>query len=54
MLGVDRLDYTKGIDQRLRALHEILAAGRHTVRDLVLVQVTVPSREKVYEYIEIR
>ena len=54
MLGVDRLDYTKGIDQRLRALHEILAAGRHTVRDLVLVQVTVPSREKVDEYIEIR
>jgi trehalose 6-phosphate synthase len=54
MLGVDRLDYTKGIDQRLRALHEILRAGRHTVRDLVLVQVSVPSREKVDEYIEIR
>ena len=30
MLGVDRLDYTKGIDQRLRALHEILATGLHT------------------------
>ena len=29
MLGVDRLDYTKGIDQRLRALHEILATGLH-------------------------
>ena len=54
MLGVDRLDYTKGIDQRLRALHEILATGRHSVRDLVLVQVSVPSREKVDEYIEIR
>ncbi|MCS5616866.1 MAG: trehalose-6-phosphate synthase, partial [Pirellulales bacterium] len=54
MLGVDLLDYTKGIDQRLRALHEILRAGRHTVRDLVLVQVSVPSREKVDEYIEIR
>jgi len=44
MLGVDRLDYTKGIDQRLRALHELLRAGRHTVNDLVLVQVSVPSR----------
>ena len=54
LLGVDRLDYTKGIDQRLRAFHEILAAGRHTVRDLVLVQVSVPSREQVDEYIEIR
>jgi trehalose 6-phosphate synthase len=54
MLGVDRLDYTKGIDQRIRAFHELLAAGRHTVRDLVLVQVSVPSREQVDEYIEIR
>ncbi|MDA3021069.1 MAG: trehalose-6-phosphate synthase [Actinomycetota bacterium] len=54
MLGVDRLDYTKGIDHRIRAFHEILAAGRHTVRDLVLVQVSVPSRDQVDEYIEIR
>jgi len=54
MLGVDRLDYTKGIDQRLRAFHEMLREGRHTVHDLVLVQVSVPSREQVDEYIEIR
>jgi trehalose 6-phosphate synthase len=54
MLGVDRLDYTKGIDQRLRALHEVLRAGRHTVDDLVLVQLSVPSREQVDEYVEIR
>jgi len=54
MLGVDRLDYTKGIDQRLRAVYEIFKAGRHTVKDLVLVQVSVPSRESVDEYIEVR
>lgn len=54
LLGVDRLDYTKGIDQRLRALHEVFRSGRHTVRDLVLVQVSVPSRESVDEYVEIR
>jgi trehalose 6-phosphate synthase len=54
MLGVDRLDYTKGIDQRLRALQELLRAGRRTVDDLVLVQVSVPSREQVDEYIEVR
>lgn len=54
MLGVDRLDYTKGIDQRLRAFYEMLREGRHTVHDLVLVQVSVPSREQVDEYIEIR
>ena len=54
MLGVDRLDYTKGIDQRLRAVYEIFKSGRHTVDDLVLVQVSVPSRESVDEYIEVR
>jgi len=54
MLGVDRLDYTKGIDQRLRAVYEIFHKGNHTVDDLVLVQVSVPSRESVDEYIEVR
>jgi trehalose 6-phosphate synthase len=54
MLGVDRLDYTKGIDQRLRAVHELLKTGRRTVDDLVFVQVSVPSREQVDEYVEIR
>ena len=54
MLGVDRLDYTKGIDQRLRAVYEIFDKGNHTVNDLVLVQVSVPSRESVDEYIEVR
>ncbi len=54
MLGVDRLDYTKGIDQRLRALQELLRARRRTVDDLVLVQVSVPSREQVDEYVEVR
>ena len=54
MLGVDRLDYTKGIDQRLRAVYEIFDKGNHTVDDLVLVQVSVPSRESVDEYIEVR
>lgn len=54
MLGVDRLDYTKGIDQRLRAIHEVLRAGRRTVDDMVFVQISVPSREQVDEYIEIR
>jgi trehalose-6-phosphate synthase len=35
MLGVDRLDYTKGIDQRLRAVNEIFHKGNYTVDDLV-------------------
>jgi alpha,alpha-trehalose-phosphate synthase [UDP-forming] len=54
LLGVDRLDYTKGIDNRLRAFSELLASGRHDVNDIVLIQISVPSRESVDEYVEIR
>ena len=50
MLGVDRLDYTKGIDQRLRAFEELLAEGRVTAQDAVLVQIATPSRERVGHY----
>ena len=50
MLGVDRLDYTKGIEHRLKAYRELLADGRVKVPDTVLVQVTVPSRERVEHY----
>jgi trehalose 6-phosphate synthase len=50
ILGVDRLDYTKGIDHRLKALRELLADGRIKVPDTVMVQVAVPSRERVAHY----
>jgi trehalose 6-phosphate synthase len=50
ILGVDRLDYTKGIEQRLKAYRELLAEGRVKVPDTVLVQVAVPSRERVGHY----
>ena len=50
MLGVDRLDYTKGIEQRLKAYRELLADGRIKVPDTVMVQVAVPSRERVTNY----
>jgi trehalose 6-phosphate synthase len=45
MLGVDRLDYTKGIDRRLMALSELFADGSLSPSKAVLVQVGVPSRE---------
>ncbi|KUH99626.1 trehalose-phosphate synthase [Mycolicibacterium acapulense] len=54
LLGVDRLDYTKGIDVRLRALSELLAEGRASREDTVLVQLATPSRERVESYIEMR
>ncbi len=50
MLGVDRLDYTKGIDVRLRAFSELLAEGRANRHDTVLIQLATPSRERVNSY----
>src|SRR5690349_5500107 len=49
-LGVDRLDYTKGIYARLRAFAELIADGRLDVEDAVFVQVATPSREQVEQY----
>jgi len=49
-LGVDRLDYTKGIYPRLRAFSELIADGSLSVEDAVFVQVATPSRERVEEY----
>jgi trehalose 6-phosphate synthase len=54
MLGVDRLDYTKGIGHRLKAFGELLADGTVTVEDVTLVQVASPSRERVAAYQQLR
>ncbi|CAN5119017.1 N/A [soil metagenome] len=54
MLGVDRLDYTKGIGHRLKAYGELLADGQLKVEDVTLVQVANPSRERVQAYMELR
>ncbi|GMQ85968.1 MAG: trehalose-6-phosphate synthase [Acidimicrobiia bacterium] len=52
VLGVDRMDYTKGIDVRLRAFETLLES--HSADDLVFVQVAVPSREEVGDYSAMR
>ncbi|WP_341230988.1 trehalose-6-phosphate synthase [Nocardioides salarius] len=49
-LGIDRLDYTKGIFARLRAFSELIDDGHFDVEDAVFVQVAVPSREQVEQY----
>lgn len=54
ILGVDRLDYTKGIGHRLSAYRELLAEGRLSVPETVLVQVATPSRERVEHYARLR
>ena len=54
LLGVDRLDYTKGIRHRLKAFGELLAEERLSVEDVTLVQVASPSRERVETYRQLR
>jgi trehalose 6-phosphate synthase len=50
LLSVDRLDYTKGIEHRLTAYSELLRDERVKVRDTAMVQVAVPSRDRVGHY----
>ncbi len=50
ILGVDRLDYTKGIPNRLRAFAAALERYPEMQRKITLVQVVVPSRESIREY----
>jgi len=54
LLGVDRLDYTKGIGQRLEAFGELLDEGSISPAEAVLVQIATPSRERVEEYRRLR
>ncbi len=53
-LGVDRLDYTKGIDIRLRAFSEVLDEGLLGSRRVALIQVANPTREHAAHYAELR
>jgi trehalose 6-phosphate synthase len=54
VLGVDRLDYTKGIRQRLRAFGELIVDGHIDREDAVFIQVATPSRERLGQYQEVR
>jgi trehalose 6-phosphate synthase/phosphatase len=50
VVGIDRLDYTKGIALRLRAFQELLERYPSMRGRISLIQVVVPSREDVPEY----
>ncbi len=54
IVGVDRLDYIKGVPQKLHALEVFLTEHPEWVGKVVLVQVAVPSREDVEEYQNLR
>jgi trehalose 6-phosphate synthase len=54
ILGVDRLDYTKGIDLRMRALQTLLEQRPDLIGNIAFIQIAVPSREDVEAYQRIR
>lgn len=50
ILGVDRLDYTKGIPEKILAFEELLRTNPKWRNKCVLIQVAAPSRTSVDEY----
>ncbi len=50
MAGIDRMDYTKGFPDRLRALDRFLEKYPEFVGKMVLVQVAAPSRQRIPQY----
>lgn len=54
VFGADRLDYTKGIPERIRAFERLLELHPEHRGHLVLMQVTAPSRSQVAEYRELK
>jgi len=52
-IGVDRLDYTKGIPERLAALDTLLTRRPELRGQLTFVQIGVPSRSHLHGYAEI-
>jgi len=54
ILGLDRLDYSKGIPERLRALRNALERHEELRGRVVLIQVVVPSRVEIPKYHEFK
>ncbi len=54
VLGLDRLDYTKGIPERLRAFEKLLEKYPDVRGRISLMQVVVPSRLNIAEYQELK
>ncbi|KAI8902469.1 glycosyltransferase family 20-domain-containing protein [Globomyces pollinis-pini] len=54
LIGVDRLDYIKGVPQKLHAYDLFLSRHPEWIEKVVLIQIAVPSREGVEEYQHLR
>lgn len=53
-LGVDRLDYSKGVDLKIRAYYQLLLDHPELHGKVSLIQVAVPTRQDVDEYVKLR
>ena len=49
-IGVDRLDYTKGIEERLRAVERLLETRPEWVGRFTFVQIGAPTRNRIEQY----
>ncbi|KPI45536.1 Alpha,alpha-trehalose-phosphate synthase [UDP-forming] 2 [Cyphellophora attinorum] len=49
LLGIDRLDYIKGLPRKIEALTQLLSQQPEWIGRLVLIQVVVPSRQDIGE-----
>jgi len=54
VLGVDRLDYTKGLPQRFKAIGNMYRKFPHARQNVSFTQIAPPSRKSVKEYIDLR
>jgi len=54
MIGVDRLDYSKGLPERLEGFARFLERYPERARDIVFIQIAPPSREDIGSYQRIR
>jgi trehalose 6-phosphate synthase len=54
IIGVDRLDYTKGLPDRLRSFRRLLEIYPQNCKAVTLMQIAPPTREEVRAYADIR
>src|ERR1043166_1533773 len=49
-VGVDRLDYTKGVEERLRAVERLLEVHPEWIGRFTFIQIAAPTRASIEEY----
>jgi trehalose 6-phosphate synthase len=54
IVGVDRMDYTKGIVERLMAVEKVLEEHPFYLERLTMVQIAAPSRSRIPSYVNLR